>query len=1494
MTPSPEAMAWQRRADAWAQQSEPDQSQAVEPTSRWSEVASTGRPTFPADGVGWRTETAEWRATGARWRQTTEWRSPTGTHGWRSTTEAWQTDGDSEYTPPIETPTAQPAISSTAWSSSTDGQPGDTASAADQGPAWQQFTTPPSASWQQPEPARPQTPRPPAEGAPSWQHLVEPAPEQPSWNARAQGTPTWQRDSIDGSATRTDQANPSDTGSTWSRGETSPETPSWQRSGAPSWQTPRDDGRHLVREDDRAAWRRDADLGETSQQIGRRRAPESGSRPSGGTGWAGREDSDNWAGHTDTGSIQLFPDPAGGESSTWGARSGPTAYQDPTPGPYDDPARRGPLPPSRQDAPGRRALPSAPYDDAAYRTGRSDDPARSGRYDDPTGGRPGSSRQGDYGTTPPTGYADRRYPDDSRGGTPGQAYSGPTGYAEEPRGSAVERYYPPDSRPSAAPASGLAGEGRRRAPEPSPSRDEAPSGPARFAIEGRGGSADTRRPDETSGAGAARYPDGAPARGYPTDPRSGPAGYPGDSGYPNAPRSAPAGDPRSAPAGGFPSDPRSAPAGGYPGDPRSAPAGYLSNPRSTPADGYPNQPRSTPGGGYPDESRGAPAGGYPSDPRNAPAGGYPGESRSAPAGGYPGDPRSAPAGGYPSDPRSAPAGGGYPADPRRGPADGGFAGDPRGAASGGYPAGPDNAQRGDTTDRVRPADRDPANARFAVEGPPRTASPGPADDARGRRGAAEEGPTGSRPKYNSAQSDWREHTASWEAEPDTSSWTRDPDTGQWSRSDNDPRVDAWRREAARREAAGEVPALPAGASSTVGFRSPGAADPNAPRDPARPDDGASGRRSATGGETYGGPPPGTPRTGRPGEGRPGEGRPEIAQRSATPGGETYDDRDPRSAMPGNAPRSAMPSNAPRSAMPGNSPRSAMPAGDPRAGVPYGAPAGGAPGREPYDNPAGRDPYAGVPGRDGRGSAPGRDAYGNPPVDADGGASARAPYGNGPARDPYGDAPARDAYSEAPARDSNGGTPGRDSYGNPPGEVYGGAPVRDPYGRASARDPYGNAPARDPYGSPPADPYGSAPTGNPPGASPRSGIPAAPRSGLPGTGPRGDSTYGGAPSEPPYGSAPGGGSYGTPNGAAPSGGSYGAPNGSAPGGGSYGTPDGGASGGGTYGSRPGDAPYGGAPSIPGDVPEDPSRSGRRRAEQVPPTGRRRAAAEPGFDDGQPGPDAWRRELEDRPGPRRGADEGPGDDWNSPRRREGSAESRQRPDQDDWQRDEPAAWQIAEREEAARGNATYRDAPGADWRQDLADQSDLAEGESRRYGTSDFLPFRSSGSAAVPGSSNLSMTSTSLIAPVSEPSARPQRAGNGFQTSTGSYERRPVSGTITAGRKSDLLDPDDEEDEQASGGPLAAVGYTVIWYGVPVVLVLFYILVFNNGPQAHALDTLAKAAPQFGISLVLSVLVAVGLRWASGSWKAISVGLAAAVVGGGLATVLSSAITGNSLS
>jgi hypothetical protein len=417
---------------------------------------------------------------------------------------------------------------------------------------------------------------------------------------------------------------------------------------------------------------------------------------------------------------------------------------------------------------------------------------------------------------------------------------------------------------------------------------------------------------------------------------------------------------------------------------------------------------------------------------------------------------------------------------------------------------------------------------------------------------------------------------------------------------------------------------------------------------------------------------------------------------------------------------------------------------------------------------------------------------------------------------------------------------------------------------------------------------------PRGPMPRSGMPASPRSAMP------------APGSAPRGIAPPNGFTGAQR-ALPSA----APRSAMP---AIEAPNpnrGGTYGGASYRSDPygddsydadsyGDDSYGGGPRRP----VDDSMAGRRRATADP------AQSAP------PAPDDWRRDLDPeaaRP-PRALAGYDDPDEW----RAGPAARSAPGPDVDDdrsWpprgsaprererpprELDGPAAWQIAEREEAARGHAPYREGGSKDWRRDMADQSELGEGESRRYGTSDFVPFRSSGSAAVPGASNLSMTSTSMIMPAGGPdpmSVRPQRAaaGNGYLAPGGSYERRSV-GDFTSGRRSsnDLLDPDDEEDDQSSGGPLAAVGYTVIWYGVPVVLFILYMLIVNRGSQTHALDTAAKAAPQFAISLVLSIFVAVGIRWASGSWKAISVGLAAAVVGGGLATVLSSAISGNSLS
>ncbi|WP_412747572.1 hypothetical protein [Krasilnikovia sp. M28-CT-15] len=432
MQPIPEAVAWSRRADQWAQQANlpattTDQNGQWQSVSRWSEVVPTTRSGYPADGVGWRTETAEWQATTetARWRQTTEWRSTSGTHGWRSTTEAWQTGsaGAADLPPQVAPPTTgRRAISSSAWQSPAADDPAggqdSRQPAADNGngaaagspapdppwqpggdtrPAWQQFAapTPPwqpgaSAPWQQPA-TTPGWEQGGAAATPPWEQA---GPAVPPWEQSAASTPPWQQDTgrstpstpawqqlVDtgpswqqpreeprsGSWSRTDGASVRDPESTasWQRAET---TPSWQQPGptpgtAPGWSAPaepgswaapapHDSGRHLVRDDDRERWRQESAAGTTglADQSGRRRPPE------GGTGWSTRTEADNWAGHTDTGTMPAYTDPGQSTSRGWRPGQEPPASQ----GWDAEPQRQWDADPGQSSARLRRTEPERP------------------------------------------------------------------------------------------------------------------------------------------------------------------------------------------------------------------------------------------------------------------------------------------------------------------------------------------------------------------------------------------------------------------------------------------------------------------------------------------------------------------------------------------------------------------------------------------------------------------------------------------------------------------------------------------------------------------------------------------------------------------------------------------------------------------------------------------------------------------------------------------------------------------------------------------------------------------------------------------------------------------------------------------------------------------------------------------------------------------------------------------------------------------------------
>ncbi|MCM0674195.1 hypothetical protein NCC78_05750 [Micromonospora phytophila] len=138
--------------------------------------------------------------------------------------------------------------------------------------------------------------------------------------------------------------------------------------------------------------------------------------------------------------------------------------------------------------------------------------------------------------------------------------------------------------------------------------------------------------------------------------------------------------------------------------------------------------------------------------------------------------------------------------------------------------------------------------------------------------------------------------------------------------------------------------------------------------------------------------------------------------------------------------------------------------------------------------------------------------------------------------------------------------------------------------------------------------------------------------------------------------------------------------------------------------------------------------------------------------------------------------------------------------------------------------------------------------------------------------------------------------------GSVRRRIESvgsGTWARRLEDDLLDPD-------PGGPWRPLLYTAACYLVPAALVFVWLLTLDgqapagcvtdisgggcDSPRARALGSLASGMPRFGLALASSLIVALLLRRVGTTWRSATVALAAAVVGGGLSTVMISAVTG----
>jgi len=117
----------------------------------------------------------------------------------------------------------------------------------------------------------------------------------------------------------------------------------------------------------------------------------------------------------------------------------------------------------------------------------------------------------------------------------------------------------------------------------------------------------------------------------------------------------------------------------------------------------------------------------------------------------------------------------------------------------------------------------------------------------------------------------------------------------------------------------------------------------------------------------------------------------------------------------------------------------------------------------------------------------------------------------------------------------------------------------------------------------------------------------------------------------------------------------------------------------------------------------------------------------------------------------------------------------------------------------------------------------------------------------------------------------------------------------------------EDAEAEYGYVGAVLATIGWYAIPTLLYVTWALLLDGSvrpgcvdapgasclaPRAAALRNLIEGLPQLELAILTSVLVALLIRWVTGTWRGLTVGFAAALVGAGTAVALFSTLTATS--
>ncbi|WFE51044.1 hypothetical protein [Micromonospora sp. WMMD1155] len=150
--------------------------------------------------------------------------------------------------------------------------------------------------------------------------------------------------------------------------------------------------------------------------------------------------------------------------------------------------------------------------------------------------------------------------------------------------------------------------------------------------------------------------------------------------------------------------------------------------------------------------------------------------------------------------------------------------------------------------------------------------------------------------------------------------------------------------------------------------------------------------------------------------------------------------------------------------------------------------------------------------------------------------------------------------------------------------------------------------------------------------------------------------------------------------------------------------------------------------------------------------------------------------------------------------------------------------------------------------------------------------------------------------------PRRRADRPPVGAASVRRRvesAASGAFSRRLEDDLLDPD-------PGGSVRPLLYTAACYLVPAMLIFVWLLTLDgqapagcvtdisgggcDSARSRALESLLAGSPRFGLALVSSLVVAALLRRVGTTWRSATIAVAAAVVGGGLSTVLISAVTG----